>query len=66
MVRRMKSELELRWDGTRRFAKRCVKHLGSAPIHERNVRASGVARIRRTAPKVRGHRQASDSPLNLS
>jgi superfamily II DNA or RNA helicase len=27
MVRRMKSELELRWDGTRRFAKRCVKHL---------------------------------------
>jgi superfamily II DNA or RNA helicase len=27
MVRRMKSELEKRWDGTRRFAKRCVKHL---------------------------------------
>lgn len=27
MVRRMKSELEERWDGTRRFAKRCVKHL---------------------------------------
>jgi superfamily II DNA or RNA helicase len=27
MVRRMKSDLELRWDGTRRFAKRCVKHL---------------------------------------
>src|SRR5713101_6192346 len=27
MVRRMKSELELRRDGTRRFAKRCVKHL---------------------------------------
>lgn len=27
MVRRMKSELELRWDGSRRFAKRCVKHL---------------------------------------
>ena len=27
MVRRMKSELELRWDGTRRFAERCVKHL---------------------------------------
>jgi superfamily II DNA or RNA helicase len=27
MVRRMKSELELRWDGTRRFAKRCVKHV---------------------------------------
>ena len=27
MVRRMKSELELRWDGTRRFAKRCVEHL---------------------------------------
>jgi superfamily II DNA or RNA helicase len=27
MVRRLKSELELRWDGSRRFAKRCVKHL---------------------------------------
>ena len=27
MVRRMKSELELRWDGSRRFAQRCVKHL---------------------------------------
>jgi hypothetical protein len=27
MVRRMKSELELNWDGSRRFAKRCVKHL---------------------------------------
>jgi superfamily II DNA/RNA helicase len=27
MVRRMKSELELRWDGSRRFAKRLVKHL---------------------------------------
>jgi len=27
MVRRMKSELEERWDGSRRFAKRCVKHL---------------------------------------
>src|SRR5438552_325254 len=27
MVRRMKSELELRWDGSRRFAERRVKHL---------------------------------------
>jgi superfamily II DNA or RNA helicase len=27
MVRRMKSELEMRWDGSRRFAKRCVKYL---------------------------------------
>ena len=27
MVRRMKSELAERWDGSRRFAKRCVKHL---------------------------------------
>ena len=27
MVRRMKSELKLRWDGTRRFAERMVKHL---------------------------------------
>ena len=27
MVRRIKSELELRWDGSRRFAERKVKHL---------------------------------------
>ena len=27
MVRRMKSELKLRWDGSRRFAERMVKHL---------------------------------------
>src|SRR3989475_484503 len=27
MVRRMKNELKLRWDGTRRFAERRVKHL---------------------------------------
>lgn len=27
MVRRMKSELKLRWDGSRRFAERIVKHL---------------------------------------
>jgi hypothetical protein len=30
MVRRMKSELKLRWDGNRRFAERIVKHLESA------------------------------------
>jgi superfamily II DNA or RNA helicase len=30
MVRRMKSELELRWDGTRRFAERRVKHMDVA------------------------------------
>ena len=27
MVRRMKSELKLRWDGSRRFAERVVRHL---------------------------------------
>src|SRR5271169_857566 len=27
MVRRMKSELKLRWDGSRRFAERIVRHL---------------------------------------
>ena len=27
MIRRMKSELKLRWDGSRRFAERIVKHL---------------------------------------
>ena len=33
MVRRMKSELEKRWDGSRRFAKRCVQHLEVGYTH---------------------------------
>ncbi len=48
MVRRMKYELELRWDGSRRFAKRCVKHLEVAysaaerQVHENLGRYSGL------------------------
>ena len=38
MVRRMKSELELRWDGTRRFAERRVCHL-EVPYNEAERRA---------------------------
>ncbi len=34
MVRRMKSELKLRWDGSRRFAERVVKHLEVAYSEE--------------------------------
>ena len=34
MVRRMKSELKLRWDGSRRFAERIVRHLRGA-LHRR-------------------------------
>ena len=35
MVRRMKSELKLRWDGSRRFAERMVKHLEEMCIRDR-------------------------------
>lgn len=38
MVRRMKSELKLRWDGSRHFAVRMVKHI-EVPLHLR--RSSG-------------------------
>lgn len=43
MVRRMKSELELRWDGSRRFAKRCVKHL-EVPYTDAERRAHQMLR----------------------
>ena len=44
MVRRMKSELKLRWDGSRRFAERVVGHMGLAgagPANQHGVALLG-------------------------
>ena len=57
MVRRMKSELEERWDGSRRFAKRSVKR---SRLHRRRApRPSGVAGIHQAPRVVGGNRRAA-------
>jgi hypothetical protein len=64
MVRRMKSELELRWDGSRRFAKRLVKHLevpyteAEREIH-RTLQAYADSRHRTAA--TAGHQQSGQA-----
>jgi hypothetical protein len=68
MVRRMKSELELRWDGSRRFAKRIVKHLevpytdAEREIH-RTLQAYADSRHRTAA--TAGQRFATEFTLKL-
>ena len=68
MVRRMKSELELRWDGSRRFAKRLVKHL-EVPYTEtereihRTLQAYADSRHRTAA--TAGQRFATEFTLKL-
>jgi len=68
MVRRMKSELELKWDGSRRFAKRIVKHLEvpytdvERAIH-RTLQAYAEARNRSAA--TAGQRFATEFSLKL-
>lgn len=68
MVRRMKSELELRWDGTRRFAKRMVKHLEvSYSDAERNAHHNlqRYAELRAQSAHTAGERFASEFVLKL-
>lgn len=68
MVRRMKSELELRWDGTRRFAKRTVKHL-EVPYSDTERRAhhnlQRYAELRVQSAHTAGERFASEFVLKL-
>jgi superfamily II DNA or RNA helicase len=68
MVRRMKSELELRWDGTRRFAKRTVKHL-EVPYSDAERRAhhnlQRYAELRVQSAHTAGERLASEFVLKL-
>lgn len=59
MVRRMKSELKLRWDGSRRFAERVVQHLEVAYTEEerqahRDLQAYAKLRLERAEAEDRG------------
>jgi len=68
MVRRMKSELEKRWDGSRRFAKRCVKHLEVAytPAERRGHQAlREYAQLRAQSAATDGQRFATEFVLKL-
>lgn len=68
MVRRMKSELELRWDGSRRFAKRCVKHL-EVPYTEKERTCHEMLRryaeLRLASAATSGEKFATDFILKL-
>jgi superfamily II DNA or RNA helicase len=68
MVRRMKSELELRWDGTRRFAKRCVKHLEvaySASERKAHQNLRHYAELRAKSAATAGEQFAVEFVLKL-
>ena len=68
MVRRMKSELELRWNGTRRFAKRAVPHI---PVHFTSEEKAAHAELQRytelrtKAASTPGERVAAEFVLKL-
>lgn len=68
MVRRMKSELELRWDGTRRFAKRVVKHLEVPYSDAERTAHQNLQRyteLRSKSARTTGERFASEFVLKL-
>lgn len=68
MVRRMKSELKLRWDGSRRFAERVVKHL-EVPYsdEERQVhrKLQEYTELRLKSATSEGERLAAEFVLKL-
>lgn len=68
MVRRMKSELERRWDGSRRFAEREVKHI-EVPYTEEEQQAhralKGYAELRMKQAAADGERMATEFVLKL-
>ena len=68
MVRRMKSELELKWDGSRRFAKREVKHI-EVPYTEDEQHVHRAlqeyAKLRGKAAKTAGQQYAVEFVLKL-
>ncbi len=68
LVRRMKSELKLRWDGSRRFAERIVRHLEVPYSHEErqahlDLQAYTLLRLENAATD--GQRMASEFVLKL-
>lgn len=68
MVRRMKSELELRWDGSRRFAERKVKYLEVAYKDEEIAAHKDLqeySRLRHQSAITAGEKFATDFVLKL-
>src|SRR5204862_663930 len=68
MVRRMKSELELRWDGSRRFAERRVKHLEvpySGTEKKAHQTLSRYAELRAKSAATAGEQFATEFVLKL-
>ena len=68
MVRRMKSELKLRWDGTRRFAERVVSHIEVAYTdQERQVhkQLKEYSALRIKSATSDGERMAAEFVLKL-
>jgi SNF2 family DNA or RNA helicase len=68
MVRRMKSELELRWDGSRRFAERRVEHLEvpySVAEKKAHKSLSRYAELRAKSAATEGERFATEFVLKL-
>lgn len=68
MVRRMKSELKLRWDGSRRFAERVVKHLevpytDEERLAHRNLQQYSELRLKSATSE--GERLAAEFVLKL-
>jgi superfamily II DNA or RNA helicase len=68
MVRRMKSELKLRWDGSRRFAERVVRHLevlysDEERLAHRNLQHYSELRLKNAATE--GERRAAEFVLKL-
>ena len=68
MVRRMKSELKLRWDGSRRFAERIVKHI-EVPHTDEERQAHQALRqyseLRLKQATTDGERMATEFVLKL-
>ena len=68
MVRRMKSELKLRWDGSRRFAERIVKHLEVPYTEEERQAHKALQRyseLRLKQATSDGERMAAEFVLKL-
>lgn len=68
MVRRMKSELKLRWDGSRRFAERVVRHLEVPYSNEERQAHKDLqvyTELRLKTARTEGERMATEFVLKL-
>lgn len=68
MIRRMKSELKLRWDGSRRFAERVVRHLEvpyTAEERHAHLALKQYSELRLSSATSDGQRMAAEFVLKL-